>query len=162
MVSGDVLTLGYTSASFADKNVGVDKAVTAIGISISGTDASNYNLVNTEADTTATITARDLTVTAAGIDKVYNGNTTATVTLTSDMVSGDVLTLGYTSASFTVDKNVGVDKAVTAIGISISGTDASNYNLLNTTAGTTATITARDLTVTAAGIDKVYNGNTTA
>ena len=161
MVAEDVLTLSYTSASFSDKNVGVGKAVTANGIAISGTDAGNYNLVNTTAGTKATITARNLTVTASGIDKVYDGNTTAIVTLSSDMVAEDVLTLSYTSASFS-DKNVGAGKAVTAIGIAISGTDAGNYNLVNTTAGTTATITARDLTVTAAGIDKIYDGNATA
>ena len=62
------------------------------GISISGSDAGNYNLLNTTANATADITARDLTVTAHGVDKVYDGNTAATVTLSTDKISGDTVT----------------------------------------------------------------------
>ena len=62
------------------KNVGTGKTVTVSGISISGTDAGNYTF-NTTATTTANITARGLTVSATGVNKVYDGNTTATVTL---------------------------------------------------------------------------------
>ena len=65
------------------------------GISISGADAGNYNLLNTTATATADITARDLTVTATGMNKVYDGNTTATVTLSTDKVSGDAVLAGY-------------------------------------------------------------------
>src|SRR5438128_2202386 len=60
-VSGDVFTASYTSASFADKNVGNDKTVTVTGISISGTDAGNYT-ANTSTTATADITPRALLV----------------------------------------------------------------------------------------------------
>ena len=160
-VLGDVFTDSYTGASFDNKNVGVGKPVNVSGISISGADAGNYNLLNTTASTTANITARDLTVTATGINKVYDGNADATVTLSDDRVGGDVFTDSYTSASFN-NKNVGTGKPVSVTGISISGADAGNYNLLNTTAATTADITARDLTVSATGINKVYDGDATA
>src|SRR5205823_1626250 len=53
-----------------------------------------------------------------------------------------------TSASFG-DKNVGNGKVVGVSGISISGADAGNYSLQNTTASTTANITPATLTVTA-------------
>lgn len=159
-VSGDVVTASYTAASFDDKNVGTDKPVSVSGISISGADSGNYNLLNTTASTTADITARALTVSAAGIDKVYDGTVSATVTLSDDRVSGDVFTATYGSAAFG-DKNVGTDKPVGVTGISISGTDAGNYTA-NTTASTTADISARALTITAAGIDKVYDGTTAA
>ena len=159
-VSGDVFTDSYTSASFADKNVGDGKTVSVSGISISGTDASNYTF-NTTASTTADITARDLTVSAAGVNKVYDGSTNATVTLSDDRVSGDAITAAYTSAAF-IDKNVGTGKNVNVNGISISGADAGNYNLLNTTASTTADITARTLTINAAGVNKIYDGTTVA
>jgi hypothetical protein len=43
-------------------------------------DGGNY-LPNTTASTTADITPALLTVTATGIDKVYDGGTAATVTL---------------------------------------------------------------------------------
>ena len=154
-LGGDTVSAGYTSAVFSDKNVGNGKAVSVSGISISGADAGNYNLLNTTASTTADITARDLTVTATGVDKVYDGTIQATVNLNTDALGGDTLTAGYTSAVFG-DKNVGNGKAVSVSGISISGADAGNYNLLNTTASTTADITARDLTVTANNSSKVY------
>ena len=67
------------------------KAVSVNGISISGGDAGNY-CFNTTATTTANITARALTVSAAGIDKVYDGTTAATATLTTDALSGDTVT----------------------------------------------------------------------
>ena len=56
-MAGDSLTTSYTSASFANKNVGTAKTVTVSGISITGTDAANYT-ANTTATTTADITAR--------------------------------------------------------------------------------------------------------
>src|SRR5205085_1974265 len=73
-VSGDVFTDSYTTATFADKNVGTAKAVSVSGISISGADAGNYT-ANTTASTTADITARTLVVSAAGVNKTYDGTT---------------------------------------------------------------------------------------
>src|SRR5581483_9823716 len=124
-VSGDVFTDSYLAAYFDDKNVGTNKNVTVVGISISGPDAGNYT-VNTTTTTTANITSRGLNVTATGVDKIYDGTTNATVTLSDDRVSGDVFTDSYASAYFD-DKNVGTNKNVTVIGISISGSDAGNY-----------------------------------
>src|SRR5207248_67694 len=98
-ISGDVVTDSYTSASFANKNVGTGKTVSVSGISISGTDAGNYTF-NTTASTTADITARALTVSATGVNKVYDGTATATVTLSDDRVSGDVFTDSDTAATF--------------------------------------------------------------
>jgi hypothetical protein len=158
-VSGDSLTNAYTSASFADKNVGTTKNVSVSGIAISGTDAANYT-ANTTASATADITARSLTVSATGVNKVYDGSTTATVTLSDNRVLGDVLTASSTSATF-ANKNVGTAKTVSVSGISISGTEAANYTA-NATASTTANISARSLTVSATGVDKVYNGTTNA
>src|SRR5207249_10233950 len=112
--SGDVLTDSYTTASFATKNVGVGKTVSVSGISISGTDAGNYTF-NTTASTTADITPRALTVPATGVNKVYDGTTAATVTLSDDRISGDVLLDGYTSATFDT-KDVGTVKTVSVAG----------------------------------------------
>src|SRR5205807_2522829 len=139
---------------------GTGKTVTVSGISISGTDAGNYILQKATAGATADISKRALTVSATGVNKVYDGSTTATVTLTDDKVSGDALTDGYASASL-ADKKVGTGKTVSVAGISISGPDAGNYTF-NTTASTTADITARVLTVTAHGGNRVYDGSTAA
>ncbi len=160
-LGADDVSAAYTSASFANKNVGAGKAVSVSGISISGTDTANYNLTNVTAATTANITPKDLTVTASGIDKIYDGNATATVTLATDKLAGDYVTPTYTAALF-ADKNVGTGKTVSVSGISISGLDAGNYNLTNTTASTAANITQRDLHVNAAGVNKVYDGTTSA
>ena len=158
-VAGDVLADSYSSASFADKNAGIAKTVNVSGLSIAGGDANNYTF-NAAATTTATITRKALTVSATGIDKVYDGNTTAAVTLTDNRVSGDVLTLAYSSALFG-DKTVGATKPVTVSGIDVTGTDAVNYTF-NATASTSASITARALTIAATGVNKVYDGTAAA
>jgi hypothetical protein len=159
VVMGDVVNYVGGTATFADKNVGTNKTVTATGLSLSGADAGNYS-VNTTAMTTADITQRALTVSAMGVNKVYDGTTDATVTLSDDRVMDDMLTTNYASAAFD-DKNVGTGKMVSVSGITVTGADAGNYTF-NTTATTTADITARPLTVSATGVNKVYDGNTTA
>jgi large repetitive protein len=104
---------------------------------------------------------RSLTVTATGVDKVYDGTAAATVALSDNRVVGDVFTNNYTSASF-ADKNVnsvGSSKTVTVSGISISGADAANFSLFNTTATTTADITTRSITVKADDKSKLYSAS---
>ena len=155
-IAGDVFTDGYTAASFIDKNVANGKAVSVSGISISGTDAGNYSY-NTTAAATANITKLPITVTAAGIDKVYDGTNVATVTLSNTALAGDTVTNAYGAATFTADKNVGNGKAVGVTGISIAGIDAGNYSY-NTTASTTANITKLPITVTAVSNVKVADG----
>src|SRR5262249_44260978 len=108
-VSGDTLSTSYTSASFANKNVGTIKTINVSGTAISGADAANYT-ANTTASATGDITARPLSVSAAGINKVYDATTAATVTLSDNRVVGDSLSETYTSASF-ADKNVGNAKS---------------------------------------------------
>jgi hypothetical protein len=48
--------------------------VSVIGISLTGADAANYT-PNTAATATADIIARSLSVSATGINKVYDGTT---------------------------------------------------------------------------------------
>ena len=158
-VSGDVLTTGYGSAAFADKAVGTGKPVSVSGITVTGADAGNYTY-NATANTTANITQAALAVSAAGVNKVYDGTPTATVTLTDNRVSGDVLTTAYGSAAF-ADKAVGTGKPVSVSGITVTGADAGNYTY-NATANTTANITQAALAVSAAGVNKVYDGTPTA
>ena len=160
VIAPDVVSYTGGTATFADKNVGTGKPVSATGLSLSGADAGNYT-VNPTANTTADITARPLVVTATGVNKIYDGTASATVTFSDDRISGDVFTVGYTGATF-ADKNVGNGKTISVSGINLLGTDAGNYALSGTTASATANITPRTLTVSASGVDKVYNGTTTA
>ena len=158
--SGDTVTInssGY-SASFADKNVGLSKPVSVSGLTLGGTDAGNYTL-SQPSGLSADISARDLTVSATGQDKVYDGTPSAGVTLATDKLSGDTLGAAYTSASF-ADEHVGSGKPVSVSGISTSGADAGNYHLTNTTATTSATISARPLSVSAVADSKLYDGTT--
>jgi hypothetical protein len=158
-IAGDTVTQSNTAANFDTKDVGTNKTVTVTGISLGGGDAGNYTF-NDTATAFANITARSLTVTASGSSKVYDGNTSATVTFHDDRVSGDDFTVTGT-ASFS-DKNVGTGKTVSVTGIDISGTNAGDYTLGNTTTSTTADITAKALTISATGVDKVYDTTTAA
>ena len=132
------------TANFVDKNVANGKTVNASGLSLSGTDAGNYT-VNSTAATTANITSRTLTVSAAANNKVYDGNANATVTLSDNRVTGDMFNVSLTSALFD-NPNIGTGKTVTVSGIAVNGTDAGNYTLSSTTATTTANITAAGTT----------------
>jgi trimeric autotransporter adhesin len=163
VVEGDEVTFGY-SATFSDKNVADGKVVSVSEISITGgEDAGNYTLGNTTAETTADITPAPLTATITASDKVYDGNTSATITgrTLDGVIEGDIVVANEDGTAAFADKNVGDGKTVSAIGITIDGVDASNYSYDGTAAGT-ADITPATLTVSATGVNKVYNGNTNA
>jgi hypothetical protein len=144
------------AAAFTNKNVGVGKTVAVTNISASGSQSGNYQIKNSTAKASATVTAKSIIVSASGSNKVYDGDTSGVVILSSnDVVSGDKVSLASTSAEFS-DKNVGNGKAVTVSGISLKGTDASNYTA-NTSALSTANITPKGIAVTATGGTMVYN-----
>ncbi|MFS2037011.1 YDG domain-containing protein [Polaromonas sp. CT11-55] len=156
LFSGDSLTGG--TFAFTDKNAGIgNKTVTTSGVTVGdGVNNGNY-AVSYASNTTSTINKADLTVTATGVNKVYDGSTVAAVTYGDNRVAGDVV--GITGSATFADKNAGTGKAVGVSGISTSGADAGNYNLLNTTTTTTASITPKALTVTANGDTKLYDGS---
>ncbi|HEU0220559.1 MAG TPA: MBG domain-containing protein [Gallionella sp.] len=135
---GDTLT--GQSQSFASKNVlGLNGSTLNAGYTLNdGNSGNNYAV--TLATAPGTITTAPLTISATGVNRAYDGSMAATVTLSDNRISGDVLSDAYGSAAF-ADKNVGAAKTVNVSGISISGTDASNYTLSNTTASTMANIT---------------------
>lgn len=162
-IMGDVLTVTGT-ANFDTKNASSTKIVTVKDLSISGADSLNYSLFSTTTTALADITRKDLTVTATSASKIYDSNTVATSTLSSiDKIIGDNLVYSYaTSNSNFTNKNVGVAKIVTTGDITVAGTDASNYNLLNSTTTSSADINARDLVVTSVVSNKVYDGITAA
>ena len=56
-----------------------------------------------------TVNPRALTITATGVNKVYDGTTMATVILSDNRLAGDTFTDAYTTAVFTT-KNVGAGK----------------------------------------------------
>ncbi|WP_158601891.1 YDG domain-containing protein [Pararobbsia silviterrae] len=158
VIGSDTVVLGNdTTGTFNNKNVGTNKPVST-QMTISGADAGDYTLVQ-PSGITANITSLGITVVAAGIDKQYDGTTTAQVNMSSTgVVAGDNVVFGDTSANFS-QANVGNNLPVSVLGITASGTDAGNYTLLNSSADTTASITPRVLSLQGT---RVYDTTTNA
>ena len=156
--AGDAVNTSGSEA-FADKNAGSNKTVVASGVTIkdaSNADvSSNYNIVYV-ANTASTINKANLTATAVGVNKTYDGLSNATVTYTDNRIAGD--SLNFSSTASFADKNTGNGKAVTVSSIILNGADAGNYNLTATTGSTSATITPAALTVAANASSKFYDG----
>ena len=153
-VDGD--DISYTATgSFADKNVGTGKSVTISSEGLSGADVGNYNLTSSTVSisTTASITAAEITVSGITAEnKVYNGNTTATLNYSGvtfiGKIDGDVLTV--TATGTFEDANVGTGKTVTISNLTLGGADAGNYTLAGSgqQETTTADIIAQAVTIT--------------
>ncbi len=167
-VSGDTVSLtGTPAGAFSSKTVAPGKTVTVTGYSLTGADAGNYTLPTPNASTSASITAK--TITVAGLtasNKTYDGGLTATPNYTSPsfsgVVSGDTVTLVTSGASAAFGtKTVATGKTVTFTGLTLGGSDGANYTLTQPT--TTADITAASLTISGiTATDKTYDGGDTA
>jgi hypothetical protein len=158
-VAGDVLTIGYAAASFANKNVGTAKPISVSGISVTGTAAGNYTF-NTTASASADIIARPITVAAIAISRIYDATTASSgvPTISSGtLASGDTLSFAQTYDN----KNVGTAKTLTPAGVVNDGNGGNNYAVTLAT-NTAGIITPRSLTVAATALDKAYDGTTTA
>ena len=129
-LGGDSVSLGGTaSGSFADKNVGTNKAVTVGGYTLGGADAGNYTLAG-PSGIVASITPASLAVGGLSVaNKTYDGTTAATLTGTGNVnpIGTDVVSLGGTGTAAFVDKNAGTGKPVTLGGFTLTGRDAGNY-----------------------------------
>jgi hypothetical protein len=149
VISPDVVTLDTSGAvgTFADEDAGTGKTVTISGLTIGGADKDNYYL--TQPITTANITAVELTVSGITVNnKVYDGNTTATLdssgAVLHGVVDGDDVTLDASAYTATfASPDVGNGTAVTVSGLGLSGAQAGNYTLTQPT-GLTGNITAND------------------
>jgi hypothetical protein len=139
----NVDTTGNTSTS-VNLKAGTHTGIQSV-TGITGTDADNYTFAAVKGD--YTVDQKPLTSLYAANDKVFDGNTTATVTgILKDIITGDAVTPTHTSATFNTAV-VGSGKIVTVVGIALAGVDASNYKLdpranPGNSAQTTANITA--------------------
>lgn len=177
-IAGDSFTVGHASAIFSDENVATDKAITVTDIDLTGDDANNYLIdgidlfpgATLNKTTTATITAKPITVTGiTAANKVYDATTAAAInsgsaTLTSGangaednkVYSGDTVSVDSSGASGSfADQHVATGKTVTINGLTLTGADAGNYSVSGT-ADSTADITTKAITVTAAAQSKTY------
>ncbi len=158
VISGDNITLDSFLASFSDKNVGDNKAISISNISLGGTSSSNYTIASSSSST-ASITPKNISATFTADNKVYDGTLDATASGTlSGVILGDDITISQT-ASFS-DKDAGENKTVNITDISLGGTDITNYSFDNSDTTTTASINKALATVTVDNKEVIYDGNT--
>jgi hypothetical protein len=164
VVDGDDVSLsGVTAYTFATSNAGTGITITTTGYTISGPDASKYDL--TQPALTGNITAKPLSITGLiGDTKTYDGTTKATISETailSGVIGQDKVVLGRTAVYTFATANIGTGITINAIGYTISGDDSTNYSLEQPTLS--ADIIAKVLTITGlTGDDKTYDGTTEA
>ena len=145
--------------------------ITGVGtldVTVNQAASGNYSVTSVNCSS-ITISPKLLTVTGiTAADKVYNGDITATLNTSNAALQGVVtypngtrdnvtLNVGSALGEFSSD-SVGEGKTVTVSGLTISGTDASKYTLVQPTttaaiksSGASGTITMNSATVT-------YNG----
>ncbi|BAL81982.1 hypothetical protein SELR_02740 [Selenomonas ruminantium subsp. lactilytica TAM6421] len=156
------VTTENPAATFDNPNVGTEHVITYTGFGLSGELAGNYQLKETLTGA-GEITAKALTI--GNVTKVYDGNTTAAITL--DNLNGIVdadktaLSLGAGVTAAYDTKNAGTGKTVNYSGLTLGGDKAGNYSLAAEGSISNASITARDITATVADLSpKTYDGQT--
>lgn len=177
--TGDTVNVSGTAVgAFADRHVGPAKAIAITGLTLGGSQASNYS-VTPPTGVTAPVTAKALTlIGVTGTHRIYDATTTATLTGTAALqtaeaagtgtaadgkpYTGDALSLGGTPAATFATKTVGTAKPITVTGYTLGDAQAGDYTLTQP-AGLTANVTAKALTVSGAVANsKAYDGNTVA
>ena len=134
LINGDKVDIVTGKAAYDDRNVGNGKTVTFYEFALSGDDAANYVLAAQPANTTANISAKELTIADLKVkDKQYDGKNTAAIDGTPTLVGvvdGDVLTLinGVpTFDSVKIGKNIAI--SFTAFTLSGDSVTVGNYTL---------------------------------
>ena len=158
IVGTDAVTL-TGKGTFANKDAANNIDVVSTS-TLGGTKAAKYTLVQ-PTGLTGNITPKTVTLTSAkGVNKIYNGNTDATITGNiSGKVTGDVVTLVGTGTF--ASANVGTAVLISA-NCSLTGANASNYALTQPV-NMKANITKKALTIaSAAATTKVYDMTKTA
>ena len=161
VLGSDSVTLTGGTGTFNSKDVTSATTVTVTGLTLTGAQAADYALSNPTETASAGISPLSITLTIAASDKTYDGSTAAT--LSSEMLTGvigaDSVTLTGGTATFAT-KDVGNSKTVTLTGVSLSGTQASDYSLSNPTPTTTASVTPLAISGSIIAASKVYDGTT--
>ncbi len=163
-LAGDTVALSTTGATYANKNAGVGKTVTATGISSTATDDSGatvygYQLTSTSATgSIGTISAAPLTYTANTATRSYGSANPAFSGTITGFVNGETLgsatsgTLAFSSPAAT-GSNVG-SYAVNGSGLTANN---SNYTFLQNAGNATAlTVNPAALAYTADTVSRMY------
>ncbi len=165
--SGDRITGQWFTA---DKTAGSNKPLQLRGVGTSVVDADGapvYGYQFNNQSLVGTIDRKTLTVAAFGAtDKVYDGNTAATITglRLTGVLDTDVVT-NTVQGNFN-SKDAGQQKPVSVSNITLAGADAANYQVQLPETTARASIAAREVVVSNAVEgpvgSKLYDGNTTA
>ena len=159
ILENDTLTVTATG-TMESAGVGEQK-VTISGLTLGGASAANYELAGSgnQTETTATITAKEVTVTITPNGGTYGGVVAAAAELSGAVDGENVpVTLTYTGNGYN-DTAVPVNAGSYTVTASIAN---SNYTL---TGNTTADFVITPKAVTVTGItanDRVYDGTTNA
>jgi len=167
------ITASNAPTSFNALNLPAGLTVDTVSGVISGTITAvpgNYTITleatngggSGTASLVLTVAPKTLTVNGLAVnDKEYNGNVVATTTggLLDGIFNTDVVS--FTATATFANKVVGVAKPVTVV-LTLNGADASNY-VVTPLSGLTASITAKNLTITGAvAQNKPFDGTTAA
>ncbi len=163
------VVLTPTAATLSSTTVYLRLAATAVvggshnaqSVSVSGGGAESVSV--TTAASGNDVAAKILTISAiSGVDKVYDGSTTASVDGTPNyegLANGENFSVSGTVTWTFLDKSVGVGKALVRNG----NFTAPSANYTVTQPSLTASITTKQITVTGASVTtKTYDGNTSA
>ena len=161
VMAGDAGKVSLVQAgTFADKNVGANKVVTAAD-TINGLESGNYQLTQ-PTGLAADINYAALNVTATTASKTYDGTTTAPGTASVGALAGSGAGEYVASATQTfTSKNVGTGKKVQATGVTIKdgvGNEVTNNYQISYVDDQTGVITQAPLTLAADAQTKVFDG----
>jgi gliding motility-associated-like protein len=167
VIPGDDAALNNpTSGTYASRNAG-SSVVTVNNLALTGTSAGNYSLASGSATVNGLINpAGVIPILSGSVDKVYDGNTTASLSASNYFVAGkigaDDVALNNPLTGTYSSKNTG-SRTVNVSGLVLVGADAGNYDLIRTTASTGGIISAASIVPALTGtLTKVYDGNTNA
>jgi len=165
--SDNVTLAGSAVGTYNTKDVATANTVSFTGLTASGTDAGNY-IISTSYSLSATITPAALTMNGLTVpaSKVYDGNTSAVVGgngALAGVFGSDAVTLSGTAVGTYNSTNVVTASEVTFSGLTLGGTDATNYTF-TIQSPVIASITPKTLTMSGLTTPstKVYDGTTNA
>ena len=167
VMAGDDVGVVSSGGSFTSKLAG-QQSFSLSGLQLQGADKANYSFASGLVTGTGSITPKLLSASFGALDKVYDGNTSASLTegSLSGLIAGDQVSIGGASAAF-ADPNVARDangqviaKSVLIGDVSLAGADAGNYQVVASVGN--ARIKPKALTATVQADDKLYEGSTSA
>lgn len=160
----DKVSFDLGKSTLENKNVGTDKPVTA-NIALTGDKAGNYTLTQ-PTSLRAAVTAKELTVEGAkATDREYDGTVNVAITegRLKGTIAGDDIQLNSSAVVGKIaDAGIGENKVVIVTGYALSGTDSTNYSLIQPT-DVKVTISKKALTIKSVTVEnKKYDGKVDA